>query len=51
MMAAKRWRPDLMIAQAKRRDQTERELQAMRRNPSRWRRVWNRIAVQPASQQ
>ena len=51
MMAAKRWRPDLLIMQARRRENTERELQAMHRHPSRWRRVWNRIAVQPASQQ
>ena len=49
MQATKQWRPDLMIEQAKRREQTERELHAMR-YPSLWRRVWHRIAVQPASQ-
>ena len=49
MQATKQWRADILIAQDKRQKQTERELQAMR-YPSLWRRVWHRIAVQPASQ-
>lgn len=49
MTATKQRRADLLIIQASRREKTERELKAMR-NPSFWRRVWHRIAVQPASQ-
>ena len=50
MMATKRRKPELLMMQTRRRNRTEQALQAMHRNPSRWRRAWNRIAVQPASQ-